>query len=133
MHLRLIHVVVQQKPTEHCKAIILWLKINVKKCKKKKIPKTEQNRQVSGNFPGGPVVKNLLSSGEDAGSTPGQGTKIPHAMWQAHLPKLLSLRVAMKIPGAPRPETGKKKIGFLLYIPLYLQGCASSLIFGHIP
>ena len=28
VYLRLIHVVVWQKPTEHCKAIILQLKIN---------------------------------------------------------------------------------------------------------
>ena len=27
-------------------------------------------------FPGGPVVKNLPSNAEDAGSIPGQGTKI---------------------------------------------------------
>ena len=99
---------------------------------KKKIPKTEQNRQVSGDFPGGPVVKNLLSSGEDAGSTPGQGTKIPHAMWQAHLPKLLSLRVAMKIPGAPRHETGKKKNRFpALYSSLSPGLCILSDIWSY--
>ena len=33
-----------------------------------------------GDFPGGPVVENLLSIAGDAGSTPGQGTKIPHAV-----------------------------------------------------
>ena len=32
-----------------------------------------------GDFPGGPVVKNLPSNVEDAGSIPGQETKIPHA------------------------------------------------------
>ena len=32
------------------------------------------------DFPGGPVVKNLPSNAGDAGSIPGQGTKIPHAM-----------------------------------------------------
>ena len=31
------------------------------------------------NFSGGPVVKNLPSNAGDAGSIPGQGTKIPHA------------------------------------------------------
>ena len=31
-----------------------------------------------GNFPGGPVVKTLLPAG-GVGSTPGLGTKIPHA------------------------------------------------------
>ena len=31
------------------------------------------------DFPGGPVVKNLLCNARDAGSIIGQGTKIPHA------------------------------------------------------
>ena len=34
------------------------------------------------DFPGGPMVKNLPSSARDAGSIPGQGTKIPHATGQ---------------------------------------------------
>ena len=34
----------------------------------------------TGNFPGGPVVKNPPSNAGDAGSIPGQGTKIPHAV-----------------------------------------------------
>ena len=34
------------------------------------------------DFPGSPVVKNLPSNAADAGSIPGQGTKIPHAMGQ---------------------------------------------------
>ena len=32
------------------------------------------------DFPGGPVVKNLLCNAGDAGSIPSQGTKISHAM-----------------------------------------------------
>ena len=32
-----------------------------------------------GDFTGGPVVKSLSFSVEDLGSTPGWGTKIPHA------------------------------------------------------
>ena len=36
----------------------------------------------TGYFPGGPVVKNLPSNAGDAGSIPGQGTKIPHATGQ---------------------------------------------------
>ena len=39
-------------------------------------------RQISQDFPGGPVVKNLPCNARDSGSTPGQGTKIPHAMQQ---------------------------------------------------
>ena len=31
------------------------------------------------NFPGGPLVKNPASNARDTSSTPGQGTKIPHA------------------------------------------------------
>ena len=36
----------------------------------------------SGDFPGGPVVKNLPYNAGDTGSIPGQGTKIPHAPGQ---------------------------------------------------
>ena len=43
------------------------------------------------DFPGGPVVGSPPSSVGDAGSIPGQGTKIPHAMGQ------LSPRAATKI------------------------------------
>ena len=33
------------------------------------------------DFPGGPVVRTLPSSAGGAGSIPGQGAKIPHALW----------------------------------------------------
>ena len=36
----------------------------------------------AGDFPGGPVVKNLPSNAADVGSIPGWGTKIPHATGQ---------------------------------------------------
>ena len=36
-------------------------------------------KKISGDFPGGPVVKNPPSNAGDAGSIPGWGTKIPHA------------------------------------------------------
>ena len=36
----------------------------------------------SGDFPGGPVVKNPPSSAGNVGSIPGRGTKIPHAVGQ---------------------------------------------------
>ena len=35
-----------------------------------------------GDFPGGPVVKNLPSNARDTGAIPGQGTKIPHTLGQ---------------------------------------------------
>ena len=41
-----------------------------------------QVKTTMSNFPGGPVVKNLPFSARDAGSIPGQGTKIPHASEQ---------------------------------------------------
>ena len=37
------------------------------------------------DFPGGPVVKNTPSNAGDAGSIPGQRTKIPHATGQLSL------------------------------------------------
>ena len=42
------------------------------------------------NFPDGPVVRNLPSNAADAGSIPGQGTKIPHAPEQVSLCALSS-------------------------------------------
>ena len=36
-------------------------------------------KQLSGDFPGGPVVKNLPSNAGDVGWIPGWGTKIPQA------------------------------------------------------
>ena len=33
-------------------------------------------------FPDSQVIKNSPSNAGDAGSTPGQGAKIPHALWQ---------------------------------------------------
>ena len=37
------------------------------------------------DFSGGPVVKNPPSNAGDAGSIPGRGTKIPHAVGQLSL------------------------------------------------
>ena len=39
-------------------------------------------KNLQGNFPGGPVVKNLPYNAGDTSSIPGQGTKIPHATGQ---------------------------------------------------
>ena len=41
---------------------------------------TSLNKRRKRDFPGGPVVKNLPSNAEDAGSIPGRGTKISHAL-----------------------------------------------------
>ena len=46
---------------------------------------TKMKRNLFWDFPGGPVVKNLLSIAGDMGSIPGQGTKIPHAEGQLSL------------------------------------------------
>ena len=40
------------------------------------------NDQINRDSPGGPVVKNPPFKGVDTGSSPGQGTKIPHALGQ---------------------------------------------------
>ena len=39
------------------------------------------NREESGAFPGGPVVKTSPPNAGDSGSTPDQGAEIPHAWW----------------------------------------------------
>ena len=44
-------------------------------CQKKK-----KKKKHCGDFLGGPVVKTSLSSAGDAGSIPGLGAKIPHAL-----------------------------------------------------
>ena len=42
--------------------------------------------QIPGDFPGGPVVKNLPSDAGNAGSIPGQGTKLAHIVGQLDSP-----------------------------------------------
>ena len=70
--------------------------------KKKEYPKQNKSKQVSGDFPGGPVVKNLPSNGEDADSTPGQGIKIPYAIWQATLAKTTEPASGNEDPQCPK-------------------------------
>ena len=41
---------------------------------------TQGKIQEKGDFPGGPVVKNLPCNAGDQGSIPGRGPKVPHAM-----------------------------------------------------
>lgn len=53
---------------------------------------TPVNNTVLWDSPGGPLVKNLPCNTRDAGSIPGQGTKISHAVGQ------LNLRVATREP-----------------------------------
>ena len=45
-------------------------------------PSTLGLKSCSGDFPGGPVAKNLPCNAEDEGSHPRQGTKIPRAAEQ---------------------------------------------------
>ena len=56
---------------------------------------------VSRNFSAGSVVKNLPCNVGDAGSIPGQGTKIPHAV------KQLSLQAATTEPAHSGPKGPK--------------------------
>ena len=46
-----------------------------------------QNQSLIGHFPGGPVVRKPQFHCRDAGSIPGQRTRIPHAMCCAPQPK----------------------------------------------
>ena len=65
------------------------------------------------DLPGGPVVKNLPSNAGDAGSVPGQGTKIPHGVQQlsryasarAHMPQ--TTEPTRSGTHAPQPEREK--------------------------
>ena len=60
------------------------------------------------DFSGGPVVKNPLCNAEDAGSIPGQGIKILHAMEQlSHVPQL-SLHAQSPLTTIREPEHCKE-------------------------
>ena len=48
----------------------------------KGLTELEYNTKITGDFPGGPVVKNPPCNAGDMGSIPGGGTRIPHAMGQ---------------------------------------------------
>ena len=50
--------------------------------KKKGTQETAYQVSEFGDFPGGPVVKNLPSNAGDVGSIPGQGIKTPHSKGQ---------------------------------------------------
>ena len=72
MSLWLIHVDVWQKSAQHCKAIIIQLKIN----------KFLRYVYSFRDFPGSPMVKTLLSNvGGRAGMIPSRAVKVPHALW----------------------------------------------------
>ena len=69
---------------------------NIHELKKQNV---ELKKYISGDFPDGPVVKNLSYSAGGVGSIPGQGTKIPHAAGQlSRVPHLLSLRASTESP-----------------------------------
>ena len=51
-----------------------------KKHVSKKLNELTSLKKNLGDFPGGPVVKNMPHNAGDVNSTPGQGTKVPHAM-----------------------------------------------------
>ena len=79
----------------------------------------------SGDFPGGPVVKHPPSNAGDAGSIPGQGTKIPRAV--GHLSPHLTAtelpllneraRMPQQRSRVLQPDAAKKKSGkFFVYL-----------------
>ena len=59
------------------------------------------------DFPGGPVVKNPPSNAGEAGSIPGQGTKIPHAVGQLSAyvttTELMRLNERARVPQTTEP------------------------------
>ena len=83
--------------------------------------KDDAVQKICGDFPGGPVVKNLPSNAGDAGSIPCRGTKIPHAVGQlspcatttepvcsgAHAPQLESLCAVTTEPACSGAHASK--------------------------
>ena len=61
------------------------------------------------DFPGGPVVKNPPCNAEDAGSIPGQGTKILHVMEQLIRVPQLSLHARSPLATIREPEHCKER------------------------
>ena len=55
---------------------------NMQKYKKNRSRWDKEKRDLNGDLPGGPVLKNPSYNAGDAGSIPGGGTKIPHAVGQ---------------------------------------------------
>ena len=70
----------------------------------------------TGDFPGGPVVKNLPSNAGDVGSITGRGTKIPHAAGQQSL-RTTTEPMCCKLQ-SPRATTTE---------PMHCGACASQL------
>ena len=56
---------------------------------------------MGGDFPGGPVVKNMPSNAGDTGSIPGQGTKIPHAVGQLSLSTTMREACMVQVEKSP--------------------------------
>ena len=56
------------------------------------------------DFPGGPVVKNPPSNAGDAGSIPGLGTKVPHAVGQLS-PRATTIELTLLNERARMPQT----------------------------
>ena len=67
------------------------------------IPRKGGNQHQAGDFPGGPVVKNLPSHAGDECSIPGPDTKIPHATGQLEKPTW------HKDPAQPKKKNNNKK------------------------
>ena len=61
------------------------------------------------DFPGGPGAKNLPSNAGDAGSVPGRGTKIPHALGQL-IPRAATARSGAHVPQLARSPQNATKI-----------------------
>ena len=73
-----------------------------------------ESKVICGDFPGGPVVKNLPSNAGDTGSIPGQGTKIPHATWQlsprATTTELMRLKKRACMPQTTEPTCSGARV-----------------------
>ena len=83
------HVNVWQKPLQYCKIISLQLK----KQKPNKSNNNNNNKSVFWDLPGSPVVKTLCFQSRGMGLIPGQGTKVPNAVWCGHKVKIKKKKI----------------------------------------
>ena len=75
-----------------------------------------------GDFPGGPVVKTLLSNAVGVGLITGQGATIPHASW----PKIQNIK--QKLDCNKFNKDLKKKIMDSWSSFIYLNSCTNDLL-----
>ena len=89
----------------------------------------QTSKYTLGDFPGSLEVKNPPSNAGDAGSIPGLGTKIPHAIRKAHVPQLRPYAVPKLRPYA---VINIRHLCIYIYIYIYIVNLWLKVIIQYI-